>query len=325
MQRTFDMENAPLISVIIPVYKAEDTLNRCVDSVLNGTYPNLEILLMDDGSPDRSGEIADRYAEKDSRVRVIHEKNGGQSVARNRGIRESHGAYLGFVDSDDAIKPEMFEHLYEALRSKDADIAVCGMEKIFSDKTEVVNAFSEETVFSQKEAMEEILLDDKISSHPCNKLFKRELFDEIRFPEGRVYEDLSIMPSVFHKCRRIVCIPSCDYLYYIHPGSTSFSFSPKRTYGLYRAFRDRYESALNWDIRASVMEKALERASYFAITALIEWNPKEEETIPYIEDARGFLKKYRKEIQKNSLISIKNKLRIKMAINTYGLLKRIYR
>ena len=125
--------NNPLISVIVPVYKAEAYLEKSVKSIINQTYKNLEIILVDDGSPDRCGEMCDEFAKKDSRIRVIHKANGGQSSARNAALDIMAGDYVGFVDSDDWIEPNMYEHLYNLILKNNAQISVCGLQCDYDD------------------------------------------------------------------------------------------------------------------------------------------------------------------------------------------------
>lgn len=122
------------LSIIVPVYKVEQYLNRCVDSILNQTYRNIEIVLVDDGSPDRSGEICDRYAKSDERVKVVHKKNGGVSSARNIGFSSSTGEYIGYVDSDDYIAPTMYEDMIDVLEKNDLDIVCCDAFIVKGDK-----------------------------------------------------------------------------------------------------------------------------------------------------------------------------------------------
>lgn len=124
----------PLISVIVPVYKTELFLNKCISSILNQTYSNVEVIVVDDGSPDQCGQFCDQWAEKDSRIQVIHQENGGLSAARNTGMQHSCGAYLAFVDSDDWVAPDMFEILVNQLEANlDCDVAACGFQKVYSD------------------------------------------------------------------------------------------------------------------------------------------------------------------------------------------------
>lgn len=180
------MSEKSLISVIVPVYNVEQYLRPCLDSLLGQTYRELEILLIDDGSPDGSGAICDEYAEKDGRIRVFHTENRGVSAARNLGLKEAKGDYIGFVDSDDWIEPEMYELLTRNLEETGSDVSICGIyyENLKLGK----KAFSAETVFRDGEILE-ALMAKKITVHIWNKLYRRKVLDHVSFPEGIVFED----------------------------------------------------------------------------------------------------------------------------------------
>ncbi len=211
-----------MISVIVPVYKVEEYLEDCIDSLLRQTYRSLEILLIDDGSPDRCGEICDRYAAADSRIRVFHTENKGLSAARNYGIERAGGEYLGFVDGDDSIEPDMFERLLGAIEEAGADIAVCGRFMEYPEKTETISP--PEGVFNREEAVKALAL-LKIRNPTWDKLWRRECFDEIRFPDGRVYEDIATTYRIFLRTQKVVCIPDALYHYRIRESGISKSDS----------------------------------------------------------------------------------------------------
>lgn len=208
------MDNAHLISLVIPVYKVEKYLHKCVDSILAQTYKNLEIILVDDGSPDNCGKICDEYAAKDSRIKVIHQPNGGLSVARNAGLDIATGDYIGFVDSDDYIAPEMFEKLYFALTENSADISICNYDYVDS-LYQTMNVYSpvENRLYNSAEIIECLF-----SEYYCyfvtvwNRLYKAEVFSRLRFEEGKKFEDAFIAHHIFLECRKIVTIR--DKLYY---------------------------------------------------------------------------------------------------------------
>ena len=215
----------PLISVIVPVYKAESYLERCVDSVRNQTYRNLEILLVEDGSPDRSGELCDRLAEQDSRIRVFHKENGGQSSARNFGLDRMTGEYVAFVDSDDWIESDAYLHLYGLIERYHAQIACCGTEKDFPDGT--ISYFNphypQETdikVFDRKEALFEMFENARITYSPCDKLYHRDVFIGLRMTEGQIYEDMEILPKWVERADTVVYDPTPKYHYIMTETST---------------------------------------------------------------------------------------------------------
>lgn len=207
-----------LISIIVPVYNVEKYLEECVDSIINQTYKNLEIILVDDGSTDNSGKICDEYKEKDNRIVVIHKKNGGLSSARNEGMKYAKGAYLQFVDSDDYMDNDMVEMLYNMIITESADISMCS-HYILKNGNIYSDATNGKYVFSNEEALEELLLDRTIRFYAWNKLFRKELFEDVCYPEGRLFEDILAMPEVFAKAKKIAFEDVPKYYYRQREGS----------------------------------------------------------------------------------------------------------
>ena len=204
----------PLISVIVPVYKVEPYLCQCVDSILAQTYKKLEIILVDDGSPDRCPQICDDYAKKDERIRVIHKENGGVSDARNAGLDIVTGEYIGFVDSDDWIAPEMYEGLIRSLLKYNADIAACGYQESNGKRTVATKSMArQEKSYTVEEAFREVLLSGEISVTMCNNIYTRRLFQNIRFPVGEIYEDRAIFYQLFGKSSIICHCGTNGYFY----------------------------------------------------------------------------------------------------------------
>lgn len=202
-----------LISVIVPVYKVEKYLEKCIESIIKQTYTNLQIILVDDGSPDNCGKICDEYAKKDSRIEVIHKINGGLSDARNVGINRANGRYIGFVDSDDYIKEDMYEKLINLIKEYDADISICNLYDVIDGKEYVRNKDNGIHEYSRIDILKEILLDKNIQSYAWNKLYKKELFDEIKYPIRKKYEDIGTTFYLFEKCNKIVVISEPEYYY----------------------------------------------------------------------------------------------------------------
>ena len=227
------MEN-PLISVIVPVYKAEKHLEKCIGSIIGQTYKNLEIILVDDGSPDNCGLICDELAKTDSRIRVFHKENGGQSSARNLGLDNMQGQYVGFVDSDDWIEPDMYEHLYTLLTVNNAQIAACGTAlEYLNGETSYFNlsypAEKEIRVYTMMEALTESFENQRITYSPCDKLYSSDIFSSLRMTVGRIYEDMEIIPKCIEKTNRIVYDPTPLYHYNLTEESTiRGAFNPKR-------------------------------------------------------------------------------------------------
>ena len=221
------MINHDLISVIVPVYNVELYLEDCVRSILSQTYSDLQIILVDDGSTDHSGEICDEYANIDARIIVIHKANGGLSDARNIGIKTATGKYVAFVDSDDCIDASMIEKLYRACDDNDADLSMCFFEKFDEEKTYKMNHIHNQNkieVCTGKDILADIYLVKKPFNHGCiviwNKLYKRDLFTkDTFFPYGKIHEDEFVTPELLLQARKAVVIYESLYFYRIRPGS----------------------------------------------------------------------------------------------------------
>ena len=214
-----------LISIIVPVYNVENYLKKCIDSIIAQTYHNLEIILVNDGSTDLSGQICNECAKRDSRIHVYYKENGGLSSARNFGIEKSNGDYIGFVDSDDYIAEDMYDFLLNEINRHDTDMAICGVGDIYNGKLiEPKKCVSFQS--PPEEVIKFVLEAEVISVQAWNKLYKKSLFDYIRFPVGKTAEDAFVMIEILDKCRRIAVNTSVKY-YYVHRKNsiTTRSFS----------------------------------------------------------------------------------------------------
>ena len=212
-----------LISVIVPVYNMEKYLNKCVNSILEQTYKNLEIILVDDGSKDSSGAMLDDLEKKDARIKVIHKPNGGQSDARNVGIDIMTGRYLTFVDSDDHIEKDYVERLYNALKKNDADMSVGSIRLVFEDDEaevkEELSGENGEVTLTRYEAVKRALKMG-VNQGPWGKLYKSELFSSLRFSKGKIYEDLAVLYRLLISCDKVTFFNHRIYNYLIRSGST---------------------------------------------------------------------------------------------------------
>lgn len=230
----------PLISVIVPVYKVEGYLDRCVTSLTGQTHRNLEILLVDDGSPDRCGEICDCWAEKDSRIRVIHQENRGAGAARNAALDVSRGELIGFVDSDDYIAPDFYSHLYSLL-DEDTDISECGYLETQGDDAVFDTENPRPVSYTPREAMEEHIRDRVFRQLIWNKLYRREVVESIRFPVGTGIDDEYFTYQALGKARRLVRSERILYAYRQQEDSIMHKpYSLKRLNGI-RAKQQRLE------------------------------------------------------------------------------------
>ena len=212
-----------MISIIVPVFQVEKYLEKCVRSIINQTYQNLEIILVDDGSTDSCGKMCDNFAMEDSRIRVIHKANGGLSDARNAGMEIAKGQYIGFVDSDDYIEPMMYEQMMKVIMSENVDIVSCFAVEEEEDKpVKMEYRGGNIRVFSSLGAIEDLFEKNLYFRHAVwNKLYNRALFDGIRFPVGKLFEDAAIMYRVFEKADAIAYIDLMLYHYVQRKGSIS--------------------------------------------------------------------------------------------------------
>lgn len=206
--------NNELISIIVPIYNVEHYLPKCIDSILVQSYGYLEIILVNDGSTDNCGKICDEYARKDVRIKVIHQKNQGLSAARNVGISIAKGVYVGFVDSDDWIVPDMYHQLLTEIVRQDADMVQCGIyyntaNGIFTN----CKGEAGTTIYTVVEDFMKALLTNRITNSAWNKLYKRELLDETIFPVGLYFEDGYATSNVIQRCRKIILINTPYYVY----------------------------------------------------------------------------------------------------------------
>ncbi|MEG0230122.1 MAG: glycosyltransferase family 2 protein [Oscillospiraceae bacterium] len=212
---SLNIEKQPLISVIVPVYNVEKYIHKCVSSIINQTYKNLEIILVDDGSPDNCGEICDEYAKKDCRIKVIHKKNGGLSDARNAGIDSSNGDYIAFVDSDDYISQDMYQQLIPLLLQNNADVVMFSVFDCYNDK--VSRAYKKEDkvfICDGKECFK-IILQGELGAFAWNRIYKKDLFNDIKFKVGKITEDAFFNAEVVQKIN-VAVINTKAYYYYVH-------------------------------------------------------------------------------------------------------------
>ena len=229
-------EQKEMISVIIPVYRVEQFLDKCLNSVICQTYDNLEIILVDDGSPDQSGVICDEWAKKESRIKVIHKENGGLSDARNAGLKIAIGEYIAFVDSDDWIHFQMYEVLYSILKKHNASMSICSYKDVSFYSADATNtdckaqAISSSKKINEEQALEQLFLanNDRFGV-VWPKLYARSLFQNRRFDEGVIYEDTRSCFKVLYDAKSIAVTDAELYYYYCNEnGTTKAAYTIKR-------------------------------------------------------------------------------------------------
>lgn len=299
----------PKISVIVPVYKVEPYLRKCLDSIVNQTYANLEIILVDDGSPDNCGAICDEYAARDDRIIVIHQANGGLSAARNAALDMATGDYIGFVDSDDWIELDMFEYLLTHALAEDADIAFCG----HWDETpsgSLLQGWPRYERLDKETGLQALLEDCGLHNQVWDKLWKQDLFRDIRFPVGHNFEDLAIAYRLFEASDKVLCLPEPKYHYLQRSDSIIADTSLKNRMDCYIAAQRRcVDMADRWPQFRSLLE-------WQCITSLIGiwcgyiYNPKAIRLrfIPQLRDIAAFAKPRYKEALKYTNLGLAGRL-----------------
>lgn len=239
MNQTTIKENVPSfpnpkLSIIVPVYNVASYLGNCIESILNQTFEDFELLLVDDGSTDTSAQRCDLYGRKDPRIHVFHKANGGLSSARNYGLEQAKGDLIGFVDGDDWIESDFYEKLIDQMVRFNADISACRFVK--EDKHPelgAITAWEPSVIYTPEEALAQMFLKTGTRYSACDKLYARKLFDAIRYPEGKVYEDKATTYLLFHASERIVYSPSAKYHYLIRPDSLMRQAPQKPNYDLF--------------------------------------------------------------------------------------------
>lgn len=286
------------ISVIVPVYNTEKYLSRCVESILLQTYKNLEIILVDDGSTDKSGEICENYRAKDERIVVIHKKNGGQADARNAGLEVVTGDYIAFVDSDDWLEKDIYEYCINLFKVTNCDIV--DYQCVFSDGKSPTKTYIKGykiEIIEGKEILRDYLYRGQTEKAPfsvCRKLYKRSLFEKIRFPEGKVNEDIVTNFRVLMKCNRIVHTNKIGYYYFQGGISTSRGGLKKKDFDLINASEELVsltENEYYKDIK--YLAKVKLARSYFSLLAKIAFYGIDEEDLEKKEIIKCLTEKLR--------------------------------
>lgn len=287
------MKEESLISVIIPIYDVEPYLRNCLDSVVGQTYRNLEIICVDDGSPDGCGAICDEYAAKDNRIRVIHKENGGLSSARNAGIEIAHGDFVSFIDSDDRVDPDMVEYLYRLLEKYDADISVC-LTTVYGKQQWKPYELAKEEIIGSKECTERLLYNDGVSVSAWAKLYKKELFTDIRFPDGKIFEDVGTTYRTFLSAEYIALGNEAKYNYTIRENSIltgtfdrrkldMMEMSERMARDISEVYPDLEKAVFRWRMyaRFSTLNRMMQAGS--------EWEPERREMIDFVKENAGAL------------------------------------
>lgn len=316
------MDTRPLISVVVPIYKVEAYLPQCLDSLVGQTYQNLEIILVEDGSPDGCGAICDAYAAKDSRVRVIHKANGGVSSARNAGLAAVTGQLIAFVDGDDFIEADTYERMYDHMMSDPRlDVVYCAATRFpMQEQVLHMDFFPTGTVITGREMARKMILDE-ITSHMWLGLFKRFCWEGIVFPEGRTYEDLTMTYRAFLSVEYVGFLTEPLYHYRMNDTSITQTAKPRKSNDVFLAFRDHYYDAL--EIFPDLAGRCCTRAAHFAASLYFHYSAaKAEELAEAVCEARRFLDEHRETVEDNWMILPRSR---RMALRLYYLSPTLFR
>ena len=297
------------ISVIIPVYNVESYLEKCITSIINQTYNNLQIIIVDDGSTDCSGTMCNKFAEIDSRIEVIHRANGGLSSARNEGLRYVTGSILSFIDSDDWIELDFYENMINYMEENSVDIVMCGVKAI-RNHVHIENRFlyfENNCVIAHNQALQ-MVLQDKIGSQVWCKIYKMQLWDGVQFPGGRLYEDIPTTYKIFARSTTSVgYVAKPMYNYVLRDGSISLTKNPLNRYSIYLGFRERFEYAKIHFTQC--YEDCLILACDHALSVCRDYYlDSNNEILPFIDNINLFLNEYKKDILKSSLLNFRRKV-----------------
>lgn len=264
------MDDNKLVSVIVPVYKVEQYLDRCLKSLVNQSYSNIEIILVDDGSPDRCYQICEDWARRDPRIKVVHKTNGGLSDARNRGLEFSNGSYICFVDSDDYVAKKYIEVLHNLISNNHTEMSAVSHKEVFSVKQERDDNITHEeitTVFEGKDAIRQLFSNNTFANYAWNKMYKRELFENIRFPVEKKMEDLGTTYKLLLTAKRIAY--STDVLYYYYQREDSILHKVNLDF-----YRDKFELSRERYEKIQSIYPDLKENDFFYLGVLLETYPK---------------------------------------------------
>lgn len=318
-----------LVSVIVPIYNVEQYLERCIKSIQNQTYRNLEIILVDDGSPDNCGEICDRYATEDERIKVVHKVNGGLSDARNAGLDIAKGDYFFLVDSDDWIHKQTIEIMMQMIEKNNCDLAICGYQYAYEGKEYSDKALDLKTILDQYTNVNRYRAQEIYFTNPdkrleytvaWNKIYRKDLFKNIRYPKGKVHEDEFTTFKLLHEAKKIGIIEEPLYYYFVRNDSIMGEFKASR-FDAFDGYLEKMRFYMKWN-QSELATKSLLHAMHM-LCQYNAWNNEKK------RELKELVKKYHKEIietVKNNKIPVSGKSRVELVIFclSFGLYYRVW-
>lgn len=310
-----------LISVIVPIYNVEKYLSKCIKSIINQTYKNLEIILIDDGSLDNSFKICNYFKNKDLRIKVIHKKNEGVASARNDGLKNATGKYITFVDPDDYVTNDYIKYLYELLIKTNADIACCNFEYQYTEKDiKLIEVKEKIKEFNSKEALKNLLYQKEIDTSCWGKIYKKEVFERIQFPVGKIYEDFATIYKTIIKSKKIVYSNQKKYIYMQRNTSIIGSEFNSKNFDIIELAIVLEQDLLNYDktLKLAIDSRILNMDFY--IIRIINKKLYREQ----YESIKKDIKKRRKNLLKDKNLKLKTKIAIYISFINIDLIKYLY-
>lgn len=297
-----------LISVIIPIYNVENYLERCIKSVINQTYKNFELILVNDGSQDRSGKICEEYAKKDSRIIVIHKKNGGLSDARNKGIDICKGDFITFIDSDDYVEKQYLEILYNAIKRENANISICSYRSIYENGRVLKQRENFKKVLTAKETFEEILYQKNFNVSAWAKMYEKKIFTNIRYPKGKIFEDAFTTYKLIAKADKVSVDLQIQYNYMIRNNSILTSSFNEKKLMLIDAYKEMGIFILS---KYPDLIYAVKRSQVYAnISTLRQMIYAENRLVEKEKKIKKFIRKNKRYILFNNKSSVRDKIAV---------------
>lgn len=314
----------PKVSVIVPAFNLEKYISKCIESLISQTFKDIEIIIVNDGSTDKTQEICEYYTKIDKRIRILNQKNSGVSVARNSGLDLASGDFITFVDGDDFIENDTIEFLLTNLEKYDVDVSTCGFQESHIDENGKIHSFKKKNngfgIISSEEALKESFVNGKISLFVNGKLYKKEIFDNIRFPINMIYEDAAVIPLIMVKINKIYYDDNIKYYYIRHPKSiTNLKFS-KQDLDMIRVNKK------NFDMVKEKYDYAMDQVEFrylWSYLCIIDRIAASNAKFDDFCQLKNFVKKNKFKIFSNKYFTLKRKVLTLIMLINFGLYKKI--
>lgn len=313
------MKNNPLISVVVPIYNTSKHLPRCLNSIINQTYKNLEIICINDGSTDNSANVLKQYAKKDPRIKIITQKNQGLSAARNTGLKHTTGEFVTFIDSDDEIAPQMVKELLTAILKTNSDITICSFKETYPNgKTKSFPHIPSQKSYSKESALKAMLKEENFNLTATMKLYKTNIIKNLKFPIGKLHEDVSFTYRAIMCAKKITFIPKDYYIYHHNNNSIVSKFNDQKFNLIELTDKMCDDISQKFPNLINVTNERRMRARFSVLRQIPLTHPRKEELL-------GFLKTHKPFITNNPEASKKDKLALSLALTNLKLFQLSYK